>query len=361
MKFSRLQISFMLILFTGISNHVMILPQLIKAAGRDAWVSVFVAFVLLVGWTVIIYIPFLKLKGEGLINWVHDRAGKFVSKIIAVIFSMYFLVSGMLSSYDFVIMTKVYFLPYTPAWLITACFFILCIWAAFKGFKVIVYMSAMLLPIVWLLGMFVATSTMDKKDYSLITPILINGYEPVINGAVIVLGGSVDILILLLIQKRMEKPFRFFHLVILISILLGLVFGPTTGAIASFGTNAAENFRFPAFEQWRLVQLGKQVSHLDFLAVFQFLSGSLIKVSLCLYFLTDLFEIKPRKKRMYLLFAGGILMSVISIVPISDLWIQNIIEKAYYPVLLISGFVLSLILFAIGYMPKKKKGRAHHV
>ncbi|XXM74467.1 GerAB/ArcD/ProY family transporter [Lysinibacillus sphaericus] len=361
MKFSRLQISFMLLLFTGISNHVMILPQLLKVAGRDAWICVFVAYVLLVGWAVIIYITFLKLKGEGLINWVHNRAGKYVSKCIAVIFSVYFLVSGMLSSYDFVIMTKVYFLPYTPAWLITACFFILCIWAAFKGFKVIVYMSAVLLPIVWLLGMFVASSTMAKKDYSLITPVLINGYEPVFNGAVIVLGGSVDILILLLIQKRMEKPFRFFHLVILITILLGLVFGPATGAIASFGTNAAENFRFPAFEQWRLVQLGKQVSHLDFLAVFQFLSGSLIKVSLCLYFLTDLFEVKSQKNKRNLLIAAGILMSVISMVPIGDIWIQNIIAKAYYPVLLISGIALSLILFTIGYLPKKEKGRANHV
>ncbi|WP_163140811.1 endospore germination permease [Bacillus sp. 22-7] len=354
MKYSRLQISFLLILFTGISNHVMILPHLLRAANRDAWVCVLAAYAILLLWGLFLYFILKRLMREGLRSWIKDRAGKFVSRGIILIFAVYFFVSGILASYDFILLIKIYFLPVTPAWIVTGCFLLLCVWAAYKGFKVIAYMSALLLPIVWTLGYFVAFSTLNKKEYSYLLPVLENGFDPIKDGVIIVLGGSIDLLVLFLIQDRMKKPFTYFHLLILITILLGLVLGPTMGSISSFGPSVSSNFRYPAFEQWRLVQLGRQVSHLDFLAVFQFLSGSIIKVSLCLSFLVELFDIQSEKGKRSFLIISGILFSSISIVPLSDIWLQKKIAGYYYPILFFGGFALSLILFAISYLPKKK-------
>ncbi|KON87836.1 spore gernimation protein GerXB [Sporosarcina globispora] len=354
MKYSRLQISFMLILFTGISNHVMILPHLLRVANRDAWVCALAAYGILLLWGILIYVLLRRLNGESLYGWSKDRAGIFISKGLMFVFALYFFVTGTLSSYDFILLVKVYFLPLTPGWIVSGCFFILCIWAAFKGLKVIVYVSAALLPIVWLLGFFVAFATWEEKEYSILFPILMDGFEPLMNGTLVVLGGSIDLLVLLLIQDKLQKSYKYLHILILITVLLGLVLGPTMGSIASFGPSVASSFRFPAFEQWRLVQLGRQISHLDFLAVFQFLSGSIIKVSLCLFFLTDLFEIKTKKTNMFLLLIFGGLFSIVSIVPLSDLWLQKMIAGYYYPILFLMGFSISLFLFIISFLPKKK-------
>lgn len=79
MKYSRLLISFLLILFTGISNHVMILPHLLRAANRDAWVCVLAAYAILLLWGLFLYFILKRLMREGLRSWIKDRAGKFVS------------------------------------------------------------------------------------------------------------------------------------------------------------------------------------------------------------------------------------------------------------------------------------------
>lgn len=355
MKFSRLQVSALIILFTGISNHVMILPHLLRVAKRDAWVSVALAYVFLLVWGFLAIFIFKRMNGVGFINWVQNRAGTIVAKGFTLFFAVYFLVSGSFSSYDFILMIKIYFLPNTPAWIVTLCFTLLCIWAAYKGFRVILYTSVILLPIVWVFGYFVAFSTMFKKDYSMLFPVFVNGYHPVLEGFVIVLGGSMDLFILFLVHDKFNKPFKYFHWVILMSIVLMLVAGPTTGVISSFGPQVAANFRFPAFEQWRLVQLGRQVSHMDFLAVFQFLAGSFVKVSLSLFLLIELFNITSVKLKRNLLMASGGIFSAISIVPLSDLLLQKIVGSFYYPLIFISGLSLSAVLLIIGFLPRRTK------
>ncbi|MBT2641937.1 GerAB/ArcD/ProY family transporter [Bacillus sp. ISL-41] len=129
MKFSRLQVSALIILFTGISNHVMILPHLLRVAKRDAWASVALAYVFLLIWGFLAVFIFKKMNGEGFLNWVQNRAGTIVAKGFTLFFAVYFLVSGSFSSYDFILMIKIYFLPNTPAWIVTLCFTLLCIWA----------------------------------------------------------------------------------------------------------------------------------------------------------------------------------------------------------------------------------------
>lgn len=355
MKFSRLQVSALIILFTGISNHVMILPHLLRVAKRDSWVSVALAYAFLLLWGFLAIFVFKRMNGEGFLSWVQNRTGTIVAKGFTLFFAVYFLVSGSFSSYDFILMIKIYFLPNTPAWIVTMCFTLLCIWGAYKGFRVILYTSVILLPIVWAFGYFVAFSTMLKKDYSMLFPVFVNGYHPVLEGFVIVLGGSMDLFILFLVNDKFEKPLKYIHLVLLISIVLMLVAGPTMGVIASFGPHVAANFRFPAFEQWRLVQLGRQVSHMDFLAVFQFLAGSFVKVSLSLFLLIELFNIKSVKLKRNILFVSGGLFSAISIVPLSDLLIQKIVGSFYYPLMFISGLSLSAFLLIIGFLPVRKK------
>ncbi|WP_419393852.1 endospore germination permease [Cytobacillus praedii] len=355
MQFSRIQLFFVLILFIGISNHVLILPHLLSSAKRDSWVCVIVAYFILLCWGYLIYrIMSRNSQRQKLYYWLQARSGKQISKFILTLLMLYIVSVGVISFYDLIQTVQIYFLPLSPSWLVMLPFLLLCVWTAYSGMKSIVYISTVLLPLVWLLGHFVAFSTMDAKDYSYIFPVLINGYDPIIKGTITILGGSVDLLVLLLLQHHLNKSYSFLYILILISILLGLVLGPTLGSIAAFGPSIAADMRFPAFELWRLITLGQHISHVDFLAVFQLLSGAIIRISLCLFLVSDVVETSSKKIKILIFILFSIILASVTIFPISDMWVQHFVGKYFYSSTVILALFISLILFIISYLPLRK-------
>ncbi|NRG48511.1 spore gernimation protein GerXB, partial [Bacillus sp. CRN 9] len=79
MRFSRLQLSFVLLLFIGISNHVLILPHLLGIAKRDAWICILIGYAILILWAVIFTLIFSKNKERvHLLTWLKLRTGKLI-------------------------------------------------------------------------------------------------------------------------------------------------------------------------------------------------------------------------------------------------------------------------------------------
>lgn len=356
MQFSRTQLFFVLILFIGISNHVLIMPHLLTTGKRDAWICVLVSYGFLLFWGFILHLIMKKNQQRlYLYDWIKARAGVIISRIFICILVAYVFAISAISFYDLVQSINIYFLPRTPSFVVMLPFLLISAWSAYSGLKSIVSVSAILLPFVWMLGIFVAWFTMNEKDYSYLFPILVDGYDPVIKGTIIILGGSADLLVLLLLQHHLKKSFSFLHLFFLITILAGLILGPTMGSLSSFGPAVASDMRFPAFEQWRLITLGEYISHVDFLAVFQLLSGEIIRVSLGLYLLADMVKshtMPSRKKHVFAIFA--ILLGLLTLVPLSDMWVQTIIGRYFYPVAFISAVFISLALLIISHLPMKK-------
>lgn len=356
MLFSRTQLFFVLILFIGISNHVLIMPHLLTTGKRDAWVCVLVSYGFLLLWGIILYLIMKKNKQrQCLYDWIKERAGTITSRIFITILATYVFAISAISFYDLIQSINIYFLPRTPSFVVMLPFLLISAWSAYSGLKSIVSVSAILLPIVWMLGIFVAWFTMEEKDYSYLFPVLVDGYDPVVKGTIIILGGSADLLVLLLLQHHLKKSFTLPNLIFLISILVGLIIGPTMGSLSSFGPAVASDMRFPAFEQWRLITLGEYISHVDFLAVFQLLSGEIIRVSLGLYLLADMVKghtTPSRKKHVFT--ASAILLGLLTLLPLSDMWVQTMIGRYFYPAAFISAVFISLALLVISRLPMKK-------
>ncbi|WP_096201711.1 endospore germination permease [Bacillus sp. FJAT-45350] len=355
MTFSRIQILFVLLLFIGISNHVLIVPHLLGAAKRDAWLCVLISYGVLLLWIGVYSFIFSRNKQrQPLSTWIEFRAGKVVSKIIIFLFMAYIILIAFIAFFDFIVSVKIYFLPLTPTWVVVIPFLLLSIWAASTSIKTIVYTSALLLPIVWALGHFVAFSTMDGKDYSYLFPILADDEASISKGVVIILGGSVDLLLLFLLQQYFKKPVSYLYLFLLVTFLMGLVIGPTIGSITAFGPFVAADLRFPAFEQWRLVSIGEHISHVDALAVFQLISGAIIRVSLCFYLLPDVMKVQSIKVKRAIIILFATVLAVGMLIHISDIWIQTILINYFYPSVLLFGICVTLLLVIISYLPVKK-------
>ncbi len=356
MQFSRTQIIFILILFIGISNHVLIMPHLLTTGKRDAWISVLFAYGFLLLWGFILYVIMKRNQQKlYLSDWISSRAGTMISRVCISILWVFVYAISAISFYDLIQSVNIYFLPRTPPFVVMLPFLVICVWSAYSGLKSIAYVSAILLPIVWAFGIFVATFTFSEKDYSYLFPIVANGFQPVIKGAVIILGGSADLLVLLLLQHHLKKSFSLLNIYVLITVLTILIIGPTMGSLSSFGPAVASDMRFPAFEQWRLITLGNYISHVDFLAVFQLLSGELIRVSLGLYLLSDMVKghLKPTKKK-HVFIVTTLSLGVLTLLPLSDMWVQIFIGRYFYPAAFICTLILSLALLIISYLPEKK-------
>ncbi|SEN94165.1 spore germination protein (amino acid permease) [Mesobacillus persicus] len=356
MHFSRTQLLFVLILFIGISNHVLIMPHLLTLGKRDAWISVLIAYPFLLLWGFVLYLIMKKNQQRlCLADWIKARAGGVTSRVFIGLFTAYVFTISAISFYDLIQSINIYFLPRTPSFVVMLPFLLISVWSAYNGLKSIVYVSAFLLPIVWLLGIFVAWFTFPEKDYAYLFPVLVDGYSPIVKSTITILGGSADLLVLLLLQHHLKKSFSLINLFLLITILVGLILGPTMGSLSSFGPAVASDMRFPAFEQWRLITLGEYISHVDFLAVFQLLSGEIIRVSLGLYLLGDMMKgHSSDSKKKHVFVVASLSLGLLTLLPLSDMWVQTIIGKYFYPGALISAVFISLALLIISYLPLKK-------
>ncbi|MGO4500257.1 endospore germination permease [Paenibacillus sp. 2RAB27] len=353
-SFSRLQIVFLLLLSLGISNHVLIIPHLLQAAKRDAWFSILLAYLALIGWSLILYII---LKSIGMVSfylWLKDRVGMIGLSIVSGCIALYLVAAGMMIVFDTTKNISIHFLPKTPDIVVILSYIFLSYTAAKSGLKTIVYMSSMLLPIVWMLGVGVSLMTMSSKDYGMLHPLLKEGFGSDLSGSVVVFGGSIDLMVLLLIQHKLSKPLNYGVIFVLLTLLIGLIMGPTLGSIAAFGPYQAENLRFPAFEQWRLVMLGRQISHVDFLAAFQLMAGSVVRTALIIHLLTELAAAYSQKNRQVVMLLSAAILSLPSLLKVSDIRMQKIIHHYFYTYSLWFGVALTAVLFMIIYLPQRK-------
>ncbi|PCK21337.1 spore gernimation protein GerXB [Bacillus pumilus] len=352
MKYSRLQIAFLIIMFSSIPNKYVVLPHLMHEAKRDAWVCIFIAYIFFLLWGLAISFLVNKMEGISLMNFLKLRTGKGITFGLIGFFSLFICISGLISFYELIKLIDLHFLPYTPTWVITISLIILCLASARNGIKTIVYLSVFLLPIVWCLDILNVFASFSDKDYSHLFPVLIQGKEPLIKGTFIILGGTADILLLLFFQHQLRKPYRFLHIILIITAIMGMTIASNISTIASFGPYVATAFNFPAFEQWRLVTLGMYISHVDFLAVFQILSGVMIKVSLCLSCLGQITEEVSKKTKRFAIFLILSIYAIVSISKISEITIKIFINY-YLIVAFIAASVLTCVLLLISLLPVK--------
>ncbi|MGG1660660.1 GerAB/ArcD/ProY family transporter [Brevibacillus sp. NRS-1366] len=337
----------MIMLTVGISNHVTVIPLLLSKAGRDSWLGVLLTAVPFAVWACLLSLISRRLNRQSLQSWVTRHSSKFVSYLLLtpIIFALYLM--ALVSLIDTQTWTTVNYLPYTPEWVTALALIIFCVIAAHGGIAPLGITSGILLPVVAILGFFVAFGNIPKKDYSLLLPLFQHGVTPMLHGMVYVGGGFVELFILLLLQHHVRAPLRLTHYLIMVFIIVVLTISPLTGAIAEFGPIESTRQRFPAFEQWRLLTIGKDIENMEFFAIYQWLSGSFIRISLCFLLICELLQIHSASRRwLLLIILGGSLIAVTSL-PFSDMAFVSFLSKVYYPLFLIVIVIVTLLLAGV--------------
>ncbi|WP_153732565.1 GerAB/ArcD/ProY family transporter [Sporosarcina obsidiansis] len=283
----------------GLKNHVTIIPSLLQDAGRDGWMSVLIAAVATLPWIFLVIYIHKQSHREHLGDWLTSTIGQVPSTIVRYVTAIFLLIIAAFTMGETLQWITATFLPKTPLVLMLVIYCILCILLVTTNLQTLVILNALVLFWVIILGFFVAFTNIQVKEYFLLLPLLEHGMKPVLQSAIYPASGFIELILFLFLQHQVKDRFRWYHFAIMLFILVGLTIGPLVGAITEFGPVEAAKQRYPAYEEWGLVSIGRFFEHLDFFSIYQWLTGAFIRVGLLLFIAVDLLKMTGDKPRIW--------------------------------------------------------------
>ncbi|WP_167357207.1 GerAB/ArcD/ProY family transporter [Paenibacillus pectinilyticus] len=354
-QITALQLYYVIIISIAITNHVLLIPVLLHYGKRDSWVGASIALLPLMLFTLLVYYLIRRTKQGNLMDWVDQRLGKWGTYPLKIVVVLVTLLHASITLRDVTSWAHITYLPKTPGYMISLAFMLFCFFAAREGIKAIAITAGILLPGVVMLGYFVMGANFQYKDYQLLTPLFTHGYGPTFISMILTCGASFEMLSILFLQQHVKTRIRLWSLLILTTCVIGLTIGPLTGTIAIFGPFESANLRYPAFEQWRMVNLGKYISHLDFLSIFQWISGACMRTSILMFMLVDNLGIQKKSTKTQTLIWVSLLLFGSSLYPVSDHFFVNWLQKYYYSTMFVFGICMLLVLLVLSVLPVRRK------
>lgn len=356
-KISTVQLSLIVITAVGLKNHVTILPHLLPNAKRDGWISVLLALGLILIWCLLLFYIHKSTGQTNIFVWVETNIGMASGKILSIATSIFFASLAAVSLKEMIVWTKVSYLPITPPILEIILFTGLCFFLASTNIQTIVITNTFVLTAVIVFGIFVAIANIQFKDFSLLKPIMENGWSPVVSGMIYPLSGLIELIVILFMQQKVHGQLKFKVFTLNAIILTWLILGPLIGSITEFGPLEASRQKYPAFEQWGLVTLGRFIEHLDFLSIYQWLTGAFIRVSFFLFLSLEVLSIKKKRSKTILLLAYSILLIVANAYSFSDVILYHIIGAFVMPITFWFFLAVSILLSIFVFSSNRRKRR----
>ncbi|KOR77865.1 GerAB/ArcD/ProY family transporter [Peribacillus frigoritolerans] len=356
-KISTVQLSLIVITAVGLKNHVTILPHLLPSAKRDGWISVLLALGLILIWCLLLFYIHKSTGQTNIFVWVETNIGMASGKILSIATSIFFASLAAVSLKEMIVWTKVSYLPITPPILEIILFTGLCFFLASTNIQTIVITNTFVLTAVIVFGIFVAIANIQFKDFSLLKPIMENGWSPVVSGMIYPLSGLIELIVILFMQQQVHGQLKFKVFTLNAIILTWLILGPLIGSITEFGPLEASRQKYPAFEQWGLVTLGRFIEHLDFLSIYQWLTGAFIRVSFFLFLSLEVLSIKKKRSKTILLLAYSILLIVANAYSFSDVILYHIIGAFVMPITFWFFLAVSILLSIFVFSSNRRKRR----
>lgn len=288
-KLRFISIVYIILLSVGLFAHVEIIPFLLSTAKRDSWISILITILFLPLWIYVLYKVVAVVNERSIIKLLKDHASPFGYYILLMPFALYMLVCSFVTAKDIIYWSQLSYMQGFNSFTLAIVLLLLCLICTESGLFSIGLLSSILCPIVLFLGFFISFANVKKKHYELLFPMFTDGYLPMTKGLIYTSLPILELFIIIFLTPVLKKAVSRKQLFIVGFVILGLMLGPTMGAIVEFGPEQASEYRYPAYEEWRLITIGRYFSHADFFAIYQWLSGGVIRISLFIFITSRIF------------------------------------------------------------------------
>ena len=347
-----ISIVYILLLSVGLFAHVEIVPGLLSIAKRDSWISILLSLVVLPVWVFVINKILLITKKRSIIHLLKETNKGIVYSILLFPLAIYMLLNAFVTAKEIVYWSQISYMQGFNNFLLAAILLLFCVICSRSGLFSIGVLSSILCPLVLFLGFFISFANMKRKNYELLFPLFTEGYVPIVKGLLYTSLPILELFIIIFLTPVLKKVITKRQLLTVGFLIVGLTLGPTIAAIAEFGPEQAVKYRFPAYEQWRLISIGRYFSHADFFAVFQWLSGGVIRISLFVLISCEILT-KGKQSRTLIRLMYGIILAACTY-PIDQ---STFIAVSYGVFRPLSFFfmVIQMSIIAVYLLKNKKK------
>ncbi|EZH65461.1 hypothetical protein DH09_17710 [Bacillaceae bacterium JMAK1] len=353
-KLLPIHIYILIIVATGFMVHVLLMPSLLNSAGRDAWLSVLVSLFTLLIIITLITLMVRKLNGKDLATFLKDQYPAPVAWTILTCFMIIFFAESLISLKFSVDWAKSNYASDAPEIIIVIGFILICFYAAYRGSFVLGLIAVILFPIICSFGILVGVGNMKSKNYDLLFPMFEEGFAPMFEGVLYTNSGFLEMIYILFLLSYTKKKLTFKGMFLSGFVIFILILGPLSGSLAAFGIAESMKLNTPAYEQWRLLSLGRYITRLDFLSIFQWFSGLLVRVALFTILLNQLLPFKRKRISLVLIY---ILLFILVLLPMSHRTFIDLMHNVYFP---FTFYFLSSSLLLLSILVWMKKGGDPH-
>lgn len=278
-----ISIVYIILLSVGLFAHVEIIPFLLRTAKRDSWISILVTVIILPLWIYVLYKIVAIVNKRSIIQLLKDHGSRLSYYLLLLPLAIYMLIDAFVTAQDIIYWSQLSYMQGFNSFTLALVLLLFCLLCTESGLFSIGLLSSILCPIVIFLGFFISFANMKKKHYELLLPLFTDGYLPMTKGLLYTSLPILELFIIIFLTPVLQKAVSRKQLFSVGLVILGLMLGPTMAAIVEFGPEPASEYRYPAYEEWRLISIGRYFSHADFFAIFQWLSGGVIRISLFVF------------------------------------------------------------------------------
>ncbi|WP_164931627.1 endospore germination permease [Longirhabdus pacifica] len=355
-KIKWYQILIMFSISISTINQIQVVPVMMSRADRDTWVAILFTVPPFLLWIVVLYFLIKKASKQHIYDWLTERTSSIFATCIISIGCLVILVSAYSTLKDVITWTSNTYLMQRPSVVLVVIFIMLSYYLVQSGLQTIVITAGVLLPIHFFLALTVYMWGFSYDNFYRVFPVFEHGIQSVAYGMMYAAAGFLSIFFILFLQHRISEPIKLRWLMLLGAYLVIDLLIPNLMGNAEFGPKETSRQRYPIYEQWRLIEVGRYIEHLDFLVIFEWLSGTLIHFSIQIFIVQEMisrmFNVVNRKALLRLI---CLLLALSYYIPLNDVRFFYLMENYFFSSVLIIYVLLTVVFILI---PKKKKQKS---
>lgn len=335
-----------------ISTIDIFIPYLIvQQAGRDGWVSVLAASLIMLPVSATIISLTLRFTRRSLIEYLQIILGRLPGRLIGLLYLFAILVVGAITLRELEEIMTLAFMTKTPQIVFGIIAICLSTYVVYSGFEVLNRVNGIVLPFGLFFLTFVIISVLPNADIANYLPILEKGFKQTVSGSLILVSQMAEGYLLLSALPFATQPRKIIGAAFIgIPLLIGaLLLG--TISIPVFGLESTLRLTMPALELARLIDF-PGLPRLDILIMSGWIAGIILKVSV-LHYLLALLTAQWTGLKSYKTLSiplGVIIVSMSIILFSSTIELIMFLGSSYVYFLLTIEFVIPLILLIISWL-----------
>lgn len=237
---------------------------LIFHAGRDAWISVLLAWFFDVLLAMVYAYMGIRFPGQNFVQYSMTILGKFFGRIIGIIFPIFFLMVTSLLMRAISMLINNTILPHTPIEVLLLSGYIFIAYAVKKGIEVIARVCEILGPVYLLSFIILFILISPQIKINRLKPVFMEGFYPGFSGSIFILafiGICIIMGMYIPICNHIENGF----IAKFIAVSLGtlVICSLVIFSICIFGTKQAGNMVNPGLRLARMIKIGNLIDRVE--------------------------------------------------------------------------------------------------